>query len=88
MQHSGKRPTQEKQIEFNKPKVPFPAPWHTAHGGEPRNDDEWAAHDFKVGAMYASQGIQLDELEKDWPEVAANVNCMRGYRQEWFNPTS
>jgi hypothetical protein len=61
--------------------------YYTDHGGRPTTDAEWATHNFKVGAMYASQGIQLDELSDDWPEIVANEDCMRGYREEWFNPS-
>jgi hypothetical protein len=53
----------------------------TDHGGRPTNDKECATHNFRMGAMYAGHGIQIDELREDWPEVFANKDCMRGFRK-------
>jgi hypothetical protein len=53
--------------------------WFTDHGGEPMNDKEWATNDFGYGAYFAGHGIGLEELCEDWPEIANNAQCMKGY---------
>jgi hypothetical protein len=81
LDESRKQLTSEQQAEFNKPQTVLPPTYYMAHGGRPTNRMEWKAQNFGAGQMYGLHGISLDELETDWPEILANPDCMRGYRQ-------
>jgi hypothetical protein len=75
-----KQLTPAEQRELNTPHITGPT-YYTAHGGPPTNAMEWKAQNFGAGRMYGGHVIPLDELEKDWPEIFNNPDCMRGYRK-------
>jgi hypothetical protein len=53
---------------------------------EPQTPEEWAAHSYKYGVMLGSNGIGLEELMEDWPEVLENDDIMRGWRDAMATP--